>query len=458
MLMNVINSNDLSTLALICSQVIQKLTPPNNGNPFAFEKVIVMNKGMQTYLQQEIAKQNGVCSGIDFEQVWAFIWSLHKNLNNADSSNRFSHEHMTWSIFSLMDEISKSDDPIYEPMKEYLNLDTSIEKTEKAYQLCGAIADTFDQYQMYRPDWILAWNKFDDSVFDAVSVEDGKYKVAPGSVLADWIAKATSSKYKESGAKSTSRKDNAVRSIVGNIWQIKLWTKLKGNLEKTNNEANLWDRATVVSNLIQKLEAMQSDPATIDYSKMPKRVFIFGVTALPTQVIQLFTALGKIIPVFFMNLNPCQEYWGDMRSEKVNWKWEKEQIVKYLRSNALKDKYELDIKGVHGFDLSSAKEDAYYENFYKNYENDELVDGNPLLISLGKQGRDTLNTLLSQEDAVDVTQAFVDRKNGKDEKINDDLSDLSVLDTLKQRLLTLDGKGVHLIKDNDRSFQIRSKP
>lgn len=146
---------------------------------------------------------------------------------------------------------------------------------------------------------------------------------------------------------------------------------------------------------------------------MPKRVFIFGVTALPTQVIQLFAALGKIIPVFFMNLNPCQEYWGDMRSEKVNWKWEKEQIVKYLRSNALKDKYELDIKGVHGFDLSSAKEDAYYENFYKNYENDELVDGNPLLISLGKQGRDTLNTLLSQEDAVDVTQAFVDRKMGK---------------------------------------------
>lgn len=456
MLMNVINSNDLSTLALICSQVIQKLTPPNNGNPFAFEKVIVMNKGMQTYLQQEIAKQNGVCSGIDFEQVWAFIWSLHKNLNNADSSNRFSHEHMTWSIFSLMDEISKSDDPIYEPMKEYLNLDTSIEKTEKAYQLCGAIADTFDQYQMYRPDWILAWNKFDDSVFDAVSVEDGKYKVAPGSVLADWIAKATSSKYKESGAKSTSRKDNAVRSIVGNIWQIKLWTKLKGNLEKTNNEANLWDRATVVSNLIQKLEAMQSDPATIDYSKMPKRVFIFGVTALPTQVIQLFSALGKIIPVFFMNLNPCQEYWGDMRSEKVNWKWEKEQIVKYLRSNALKDKYELDIKGVHGFDLSSAKEDAYYENFYKNYENDELVDGNPLLISLGKQGRDTLNTLLSQEDAVDVTQAFVDRQKGEDDKINDDLSYLSVLDTLKQRLLTLDSKGVQLIKDNDRSFQIRS--
>ena len=100
-LMNVINSNDLTTLAALCSKIISSVPSPNS-NPFAFEKVIVMNKGMQTYLQQEIAEQNGVCSGIDFVQVWAFIWSLHKNLNNADSSNRFSHEHMTWSIFSLM--------------------------------------------------------------------------------------------------------------------------------------------------------------------------------------------------------------------------------------------------------------------------------------------------------------------------------------------------------------------
>ena len=83
-LMNVINSNDLTTLAALCSRIISSITPPND-NPFAFEKVIVMNKGMQTYLQQEIAKQIGVCSGIDVVQVWGFIWSLHKALNKADS-------------------------------------------------------------------------------------------------------------------------------------------------------------------------------------------------------------------------------------------------------------------------------------------------------------------------------------------------------------------------------------
>lgn len=450
MLMNVINSNDLSTLALICSQVIQKLTPPNNGNPFAFEKVIVMNKGMQTYLQQEIAKINGVCSGIDFVQVWAFIWSLHKNLNNADSSNRFSHEHMTWSIFSLMKDIADSDDPIYEPMKEYLKIESSIEKTEKAYQLCGAIADTFDQYQMYRPDWILDWNQLSDEDFNAVSVEGGKYRVAEGSKLEKWIKKVAKD-YRLKGVNQ-----NSINSILGNIWQIRLWTKLKGNLEKTNddNEANLWDRATVVKSLIEKLTDLKNNPNKIDYNILPKRVFIFGVTALPTQVIELFRALGQVVPVFFMNLNPCKEYWGDLRSEFSEWKSEKKAIIKYLRSNALSEKFNLSpLVGTSGFEFKES-EDDYYNKFEKLFdENKEIVEGNPLLISLGKQGRDTLNVLLSQDAQVDITPAFVDPA----EDVKSD-AELSILDSLKYRLLTLSNNSEqkHKIAANDRSLQIRS--
>lgn len=448
-LMNVINSNDLTTLAALCSKIISSITPPNS-NPFAFEKVIVMNKGMQTYLQQEIAKQNGVCSGIDFVQIWGFIWSLHKSLNHADSSNRFSHEHMTWSIFSLIDEISRSDDDIYRPMKEYLNIDSSIEKTEKAYQLCGAIADTFDQYQMYRPDWIMDWNQFTDDDFLSVSVKDGKYTVAEGSKLDAWIKKAA----REFRGKVISK--NSVNSILSNIWQIKLWTKLKGNLEKTddNNEANLWDRATVVRELIRKLTDLKNSQDRIDYSTLPKRVFIFGVTALPTQVIELFRALGQVIPVFFMNLNPCKEYWGDLRSEFSEWKTEKKVIVKFLKSNALKEKYDLVQDGTSGFEFKES-EDEYCDRFYKLFDekNREIVEGNPLLISLGKQGRDTLNVLLSQESLIDITPAFVDPADG-----NRKDDELTVLESLKYRLLTLssDTEHKHKIAKDDHSLQIRS--
>lgn len=448
-LMNVINSNDLTTLAALCSKIISSVPSPNS-NPFAFEKVIVMNKGMQTYLQQEIAEQNGVCSGIDFVQVWAFIWSLHKTLNNADSSNRFSHEHMTWSIFSLMEDIAKSDDAIYKPMKEYLKIESSIDKTEKAYQLCGAIADTFDQYQMYRPDWILDWNHLTDDDFKAVSVKDGKYTVAEGSKLEKWIKKVAQD-YRLKGINK-----NSINSILGNIWQIKLWTKLKGNLEKTcdNNEANLWDRATVVKELILKLTDLKAHPEKIDYNTLPKRVFIFGVTALPTQVIELFRALGQVVPVFFMNLNPCKEYWGDLRSEFSEWKSEKKAIIKYLKSNALKEKYGMSpLAGTSDFKFNES-EDDYCNRFEKLFdENKEIVEGNPLLISLGKQGRDTLNVLLSQDAQVDITPAFIDPT--EDSKSD---NELSILDSLKYRLLTLstNTEQKHKIAANDRSLQIRS--
>ena len=448
-LMNVINSNDLTTLAALCSKIISSVPSPNS-NPFAFEKVIVMNKGMQTYLQQEISEQNGVCSGIDFVQVWAFIWSLHKNLNNADSSNRFSHEHMTWSIFSLMEDIAKSGDDIYKPMKEYLKIESSIEKTEKAYQLCGAIADTFDQYQMYRPDWILDWNQLSDEDFNAVSVENGKYRVAEGSKLEKWIKKVA----QDNRLKGINK--NSINSILGNIWQIKLWTKLKGNLEKTsdNNEANLWDRATVVKELILKLTDLKAHPEKIDYNTLPKRVFIFGVTALPTQVIELFRALGQVVPVFFMNLNPCKEYWGDLRSEFSEWKLEKKAIIKYLKSNALKEKYGMSpLAGTSDFKFNES-EDDYYNKFEKLFDkNKEIVEGNPLLISLGKQGRDTLNVLLSQDAQVDITPAFIDPT--EDSKSD---NELSILDSLKYRLLTLStsSEQKHKIAANDRSLQIRS--
>ena len=100
--LNVVNSNDLSILSFICSNRISLKS--NNVNPFARDKIIVMNKGMQMYLQQEIAHNNLICSGIDFSPLWAFIWDLHKTVSGADSYNRYDHEHICWSLFSMIDK------------------------------------------------------------------------------------------------------------------------------------------------------------------------------------------------------------------------------------------------------------------------------------------------------------------------------------------------------------------
>ena len=165
--MQVINSNDLSALSEICARIIK--SPVSNGSdPFASETVITMNKGMKVYLQQSIASYNSICANLEFNQVWEFIWKLHKSINGADSSNRYSHEHMTWSIFSLIGSLDK-DDPVFVKMREYVSLD---DDREMSYQLCGVIADSFDQYQMFRPDWIQQWNCFVPDDFLKVEFDD----------------------------------------------------------------------------------------------------------------------------------------------------------------------------------------------------------------------------------------------------------------------------------------------
>lgn len=60
-------------------------------------------------------------------------------------------EDQLWSFVDL----DSSD--IFERIKDYVRHDHS---DERAYELAAKLADTFDQYQIYRPHWIADWNKF----------------------------------------------------------------------------------------------------------------------------------------------------------------------------------------------------------------------------------------------------------------------------------------------------------
>lgn len=461
--MNVVNSNDISLLSALCSKVIKELNVEGINNPFYTEKIVVMNKGMQTYLQQEFATDIGVCAGMDFEQVWQFIWNLHKKINGADAFNRFDHEHLTWALLAIIDELKEKykdeasskeqvhdfQADMFKKIKDYLcDSDDKTDRSAKQYMLCGVIADALDQYQMYRPDWIKAWDSKDE-------LNESNFN----QVISDWI---------DIECKKNEKKQKTIKeTLKKNQWQAWLWMLIKKRIAHLANPSkesckdgtktlhpSFFDRAQVVESLIKQLKDNATD--TVFRNKLPKRVFIYGVTALPTQVIDLFVALGKVIPVFFLNLNPCQEYWGDLNSQNSKWKAEKEQIVNFLRAKALEDNNEnfklknVDLSSKYHFtdELKLENEDAYYNSYMSLFEDDELVDGNPLLISLGRQGRDTLNELVSRDD-VDVTNLFIE--NSSDNK--------SVLNCLKDDLLTLNtskNSERHVIEKGDRSFQIRS--
>ena len=201
---NLINSNDLNWLSDICTEIIKI-----NNSRFSlverclhFEKIIVMNKGMETYMRQHIASSSSkIAAGIEFTQLWGFIWSIHKLINKADDLNRFSHDYITHTILATKDKWLC--DKAFKRMQDYVEQDD--ESGVKTYELCIKLADTFDQYQMYRPDWLASWSKFTKEEFELFEnnpLHEGEIK--------KWIIHA-------------SRNNHSLRNLLtDNIWQARL--------------------------------------------------------------------------------------------------------------------------------------------------------------------------------------------------------------------------------------------
>jgi exodeoxyribonuclease V gamma subunit len=120
----------------------------------------------------------------------------------------------------------------------------------RRHELACRIADCFDQYLVYRPDWIEKWE----------AGEEGH-------------------------------------------WQAELWRRLA-----RTGEAH---RAQVQEQFRKALRRGE-----VDRRRLPERVAVVGVAALPPLYLDLLAELARFIDVHLFVLNPCQEYWGDIRAER----------------------------------------------------------------------------------------------------------------------------------------------
>ncbi|MBY0345769.1 MAG: exodeoxyribonuclease V subunit gamma, partial [Neisseriaceae bacterium] len=84
-------------------------------------------------------------------------------------------------------------------------------------------------------------------------------------------------------------------------WQAALWRELLGT-ETSNTMLNQpKHRAEVMSELISQLS-----PAIL-----PERISLFGITTLPPAYVHFFQAASLHCDVVFFTLNPCAVYWAD---------------------------------------------------------------------------------------------------------------------------------------------------
>ncbi len=134
-------------------------------------------------------------------------------------------------------------------------------------------------------------------------------------------------------------------------WQAQLWRALVA-------ETGVGHRARVRQQFFDRLRETAVAPPTL-----PARISIFGISALPSFHVDVFAATGQFIDVHLFLMNPSQEFWSDIVSEK-------EQAKRRQR-----ERRQLQL--------------AFPANPY-------FETGHPLLASLGKRGRDFSAILLDQ--------------------------------------------------------------
>ncbi len=130
-------------------------------------------------------------------------------------------------------------------------------------------------------------------------------------------------------------------------WQGRLWREISPPFRKEHP-------AALQARLIESLAE-----GSLSLAKLPERVAVFGISALPPYYLEIFAALGKRIPVHFFVLEPCAEFWGYIRSDS-----EQRKVLKQAGRSA-------------------AQAELWH-----------LETGNRLLASLGKLGRDFLLLIL----------------------------------------------------------------
>jgi len=343
----VYHSNQISLLKDLVLALI-KQSPLNH--PFENETILVQSPGMAQWLQLEIAESTGIAANIDFPLPASFIWQQFKHvLNDVPDKSPFNKQSMTWQIMKLLPDCLE--DPDFNALKDYLKDD---EHLRKRYQLSGKIADIFDQYLVYRPDWIENWETLQEH---QISLENLK---------PEWLE--------------------------SHLWQAKLWRLLVTNIkENFQSQGKAYHRAGLYQDFLSTLKTK----TTAQLTHLPKRIFVFGISSLPESYLQALLGLGEHCDVHFLLTNPCRYYWGDIVDPKL--------LAK--RFTQSRPKVTVKEGSVAELETTSWQKDEQHLAWASSGDVDSEV-GNPLLASMGKMGRDFLYQLYSLEQQ--EIDAFVD--------------------------------------------------
>lgn len=135
---------------LLAARFAELLRRPQD--PFVAETVVVQSQGMARWLSLACARHNGVAANLQFHFPSAYVWQVFRQvLQTVPESSEFDRSVLAWRVLGVFMGAADSMDS---PVRHYLDQADA----RQSYQLAQRLADIFDQYLVYRPDWIRDWD------------------------------------------------------------------------------------------------------------------------------------------------------------------------------------------------------------------------------------------------------------------------------------------------------------
>ncbi|MEQ5803030.1 exodeoxyribonuclease V subunit gamma [Halomonas sp. H10-9-1] len=246
--------------------------------PLEDEVILVQSNGISQWLKLALAadppKGAGIAAAMDVTLPARYLWQAYRAvLTQQDGpdavppASPLDKPRLVWRLMRLLPELT--DDATFAPLARFLADDDDL---RKRHQLAERLADLFDQYQVYRADWLAAWAEGRDELIDA--------------------------------------RGQARALAEDQRWQPALWRRLRDDI---GDEGLATSRAWVHTRFLEACRELTPETRP---AGLPRRVVVFGISSLPRQTLEALAAVSRVTQVLLCVHNPCRHYWADIIEHK----------------------------------------------------------------------------------------------------------------------------------------------
>ncbi len=247
-------SNNLDILKRNILSIIKK---ENNINNIFLSKIFILisNKNISLNLKIFLAEKLGICANFNFLLVGDFIWKFCKNIiPDISKKYYFNKYNLVWVIFNILPKVIDLKEFLF--IKNYLKDDYNY---EKLFNLSFKISNIYDEYLMYRIDWLYEWKNY--------------------------------------------RYIKNINNFIHQKWQSILWRKIVKYF--INNFSYKWNKSDIYIKILKILK----NKNFIFPKNIINYICLFNISFIPPIHLDILYSISKYRNVYYFLFNPSYKFW-----------------------------------------------------------------------------------------------------------------------------------------------------